>query len=63
MLPLWQVMQVPGLTIACEKLAGFHAVVRWQASHGWVVAMWPAGLPLAIEALWQLEQLPGVMLE
>jgi hypothetical protein len=37
--PLWQDAQVPGATAACENDAGFHPVVRWQASQAAVVGM------------------------
>ena len=33
--------------------------MRWQLSHEAVVGMWPLGLPLAVEPLWQVEQVPG----
>ena len=45
------------------KVAGFHAVVRWQLSQAAVVGMWPLFLPVAVEPLWQVAQLPGVTLE
>src|SRR5581483_6772201 len=32
-------------------------VLRWQVSHGAVVAMWLAGLPVAVVPLWQEAQL------
>jgi hypothetical protein len=32
----------------------------WQASHARVVTKWPDGLPVAVEPLWQVAQLPGV---
>jgi len=41
------------------KLAGNQAEVLWQESQAAVVGMWPAGLPLAVEPLWQVEQVPG----
>jgi hypothetical protein len=34
-------------------------VVRWQESQEAVVTTWPAGLPGAVTALWQLVQLPA----
>ena len=57
--PLWQVMQVPGATPACEKVAGIQAVVRWQVSHDAVVTKWFALLPVAVLPLWQVAQVPG----
>ncbi len=36
-LPLWQVAQLPEATPVWLKVAGVHAVVRWQASQAWVV--------------------------
>ena len=30
--PLWQLAQPPGVTPEWLKVAGVHAVVRWQAS-------------------------------
>jgi hypothetical protein len=56
---LWQVAQVPGTTPAWEKVAGIQAVLRWQVSQEAVVAMWFAGLPLALVPLWQVAQVPG----
>jgi hypothetical protein len=41
------------------NVAGFHAVVRWQESHEAVVGMCVAGLPLAVDPLWQVAQVPG----
>ena len=57
--PLWQVMQVPGVTPAWVNLAGVHAVVRWHESHDAVVRIWLAGLPELVIPLWQLMQAPG----
>ena len=42
------------------KVAGVHAEVRWQTSQAWVVGKWLAGLPVAIDPLWQVAQPPGV---
>ena len=41
------------------KVAGNHALVLWQESHEAVVGMWALGLPVAVEPLWQVEQVPG----
>jgi hypothetical protein len=38
LVPLWQVAQVPGVTLAWLNVAGSHAVVRWQVSQEAVVA-------------------------
>ena len=57
--PLWQVAHVPGAIPAWVKVAGFHAVGRWQASHAAVVGIWVAGLPAACVELWQVAQEPG----
>ena len=46
------------VTLAWLKLAGVQALVRWQVEHSAVVAMWLAGLPLALVPLWQLAQVP-----
>jgi hypothetical protein len=35
-------------------------LVLWQVSHEAVVATWFADLPVALEPLWQVAQLPGV---
>ena len=42
--------------------AGTQALVRWQESHAAVVTTWFAGLPRALEPLWQLAQVPGATL-
>jgi hypothetical protein len=57
--PLWQVAQLPGTTPVCENVAGFHPVVRWQASQACVVGRCVAGLPLAVVPLWQVAHEPG----
>ncbi|HWD21640.1 MAG TPA: hypothetical protein VG591_00765 [Burkholderiales bacterium] len=57
--PLWQVMQVPGATPVWLKVAGSHAVVRWQLSQAAVVCTCPEGLPRAVVPLWQVLQVPG----
>jgi hypothetical protein len=49
--PLWQVWQVPGAMPVCVNVAGFHPVVRWQASQACVVGRCVAGLPLAVDPL------------
>jgi hypothetical protein len=49
--PLWHDAHVPGATVACENVAGIHAVVRWQLSHDAEVTMWLAGLPVALVPL------------
>jgi len=59
--PLWQVVQLPGVTPAWLKVAGFQAVVRWQLSHEAVVGICDDGLPVAVLPLWQVAQLPGAM--
>ena len=60
--PLWQVLQVPGVTPAWLKLLGTQALVRWQTSHEAVVMTWFAGLPDATVPLWQEKQVPGATL-
>lgn len=35
------------------------AVVLWHESQAAVVGMCPADLPVAVEPLWQVEQVPG----
>jgi hypothetical protein len=57
--PLWQVVQVPGATPVWLKLVGVHAVVRWQLSQEAVVRICPFGLPVAVVPLWQVVQVPG----
>ena len=52
--------QLPGVTPACVKVAGFHAVVLWHPSQACVVGTCVAFLPTAVEPLWQVAQLPGV---
>jgi hypothetical protein len=42
------------------KVAGFHAVVLWHPSQACVVGTWAAGLPVAVEPLWQVAHEPGV---
>ena len=46
-LPLWQVAQEPGVTVAWLKVAGIQAVVRWQVSQEAMVMTWLTGFPLA----------------
>ena len=58
-LPLWQLEQVPGTTLAWLKVAGSQAVVRWHWSQLAVVGRWFDGLPVAVLPLWQLEQVPA----
>ena len=58
--PLWQLAHPPGVTPLWLKVAGVHAVVRWQASHDSVVGRWLDGLPAAVDPLWQLAHAPGV---
>jgi hypothetical protein len=41
------------------KVAGVQDVVLWQLSQDAVVGMWLVGLPVAVEPLWQVEQVPG----
>ena len=40
-------------------VAGVQALVRWQVSHAAEVEMWLPGLPLAVEPLWQVAQVPA----
>ncbi len=35
------------------------AVVLWHESQAAVVGIWLLGLPVAVEPLWQVEQVPG----
>jgi hypothetical protein len=37
LVPLWQVAQVPGVTLLWPDVAGFQPVVLWQVSHEAVV--------------------------
>ena len=37
-------------------------MVRWHVSHEAVVGMWPLRLPVAVEPLWQVAQVPGATL-
>jgi len=60
MVPLWQLVHVPMTCAWSTFVAGFQAVVTWQASHTLLVKMWVAFLPFALTPLWQLEQ-PLVM--
>ena len=55
---MWQVAQVPGNTLACEKFAS-QVVVRWHASQLCVFGTWPDGLPFAVVPLWQVAHVPG----
>src|SRR5665647_2014624 len=57
--PLWQVVQVPGTTPAWLKLAPSQVVVEWQVSQESEVTMCPLGLPVAVVPLWQVVQVPG----
>lgn len=50
---------MPGVTPVWLKVAGFQALVRWQASQAWVVTMWLLVLPVAVVPLWQVAQVPG----
>lgn len=59
-LPLWQVLQLPGVIAVWLNVAGVHAVVRWHWSQLAVVGRWLAFLPAAVVPLWQVVQLPGV---
>ena len=49
--PLWQVAQLPGLTLAWLNEAGVHAAVLWQVSQLWLVAMWLVVFPRAVVPL------------
>jgi hypothetical protein len=59
LLPLWQVVHVPGATPLWSKRAPDQVEVRWQESHAAVVATCPAGFPTADAPLWQVAQVPG----
>ena len=59
-LPLWQLAQVPGVTVRWLKPAGTQALVRWHESQDAVVATCPLGLPLAMLPLWHEKHVPGV---
>ena len=59
-MPLWQVAHVPAATPLWLKVAGIHAVVRWQASQACVVGMWFVGLPAAVVPLWHVAHEPAV---
>jgi len=61
LVPLWQLAQVPGATLAWLNAAGSQAVVRWQESQDAVVTMWLGVLPFAREPLWQEAQDPVAM--
>ena len=52
----WQLAQVPATTPAWLKVAGSHAVVRWQASQDALVVTWVEGLTVLA---WQVRQLPA----
>ncbi len=48
------------VAIGAVNVAGFQAVVRWQASHNSVVGKWLFGFAVALPpGRWQLAQLPG----
>ena len=49
------------MTAVWLKVAGFQAVVRWQASQELAVWIWLVGLPVALLPLWQVEQEPGAI--
>ncbi len=52
---------MPGAIPVWLNVAGIQAVVRWQVSHEAVVGTWLLGLPVAVEPLWQVEQVPGAI--
>ena len=58
--PLWQLAQVPCTWVWSTRAAGANALVAWQFSHSWVVAMCAAFWPVAIVPLWQVTQLPVI---
>ena len=46
-MPLWQLAQEPGATLAWVKRAGDHALAEWQVLQLSVVGTWLAGLAVA----------------
>jgi hypothetical protein len=52
--PLWQVEQLPGVTLSWLTVAGVQARVVWQSSQLWLVGKWLADFPVEILPLWQL---------
>jgi hypothetical protein len=58
-IPLWQVVQVPGLTPRCLKGMPVQATVLWQLSQDIVVWMCVADFPCIMLLLWHVAQLPG----
>ena len=60
LLPLWQVAQLPTVTVLWLNVAGSQAVVRWQLSHEAVVGKCDAVFPVALLPLWHVAQEPGV---
>jgi hypothetical protein len=46
--PLWQLLQVPGVTLLWSNTAGVQALLVWQLSQVLPDAMCDAGFPVAI---------------
>ena len=58
--PLWQLLHVPGATPEWSNPAGVHAFVVWQTWQSLPLAMWFVLLPMARLPLWQVKQ-PSTM--
>ena len=56
--PLWHDEHVPITCRWSTFVAGFQAVVTWQASHVPLDWIWATFLPVAVTPLWQDTQLP-----
>ena len=56
--PLWQDEHVPITWRWSTFVAGFQAVVVWQASQVPLEPMWATFLPFAVTPLWHEAQLP-----
>ncbi len=52
---------MPGATPLWLNVAGSHADVLWQESHDADVGKCLLDLPVAVEPLWQVAQVPGAM--
>lgn len=66
-MPLWQVAQLPGATLAWLNFAPTNDWLLWQLSQAWVVVMWRIGITMLAPArraplTWQLAQSRGVPL-
>ena len=63
MMPLWQVAQLPGVTVTelCSVVLAKLTVDLWQLSQDGheVVGIWLLVLPIAVVPLWHVAQLPG----